>query len=354
LQGGAFLQIKKECFGYLTDGRAVTRYVLERDGMRLGVLDFGAAIQQLLLPNASGGHTDVVCGFDRAEFYNADTYQGVVVGRFANRIAHGRFSLDGKEHYLSKSEGTHFLHGGFCGFQRRFWQVTAQNEAQASITLSLHSPDGDEGFPGALDVSVVYQLLADHTLSVRFLAQTDKPTVVNLINHVAFQLGGLAEENVREHVLWLDADAYLPVRELIPTGEIRSVEGTIFDFRTPKQIGRDLDDPQLRDTKGFDVCLRFAGRLGGLLHRATLTHKKSGREMRLYTDLPAVQLYCGNYYGDPGRPFKGGIPQRIHHGVCLEAGMMPDSPNHSNFTNTTLRPGEVFDHRILYRFTAEK
>ena len=348
------MQIEKECFGRLSDGREVTRYVLERDGMRLGVLDLGAAIQQILLPNGHGAHTDVVCGFDRAEFYDADTYQGVVVGRFANRIALGKFSLDGKEHHPSKSDGAHFLHGGFCGFQRRFWQVTELNEAQCAITLSLHSPDGDEGFPGALDVSVVYQLLADQTLSVRFIAKTDKATVVNLINHVALQLGGLTEENVREHTLWLDADAYLPVRELIPTGEIRSVEGTIFDFRAPKLIGRDLDDPQLRETKGFDVCLRFIRREGGLLHRATLTHEKSGRKMQLYTDLPAVQLYCGNYYGDPTRPFKGGIPQRIHHGVCLEAGMMPDSPNHPNFTNTTLRPGEVFDHRILYRFSAEK
>ena len=223
---------------------------------------------------------------------------------------------------------------------------------EPAVSLSLHSPHGDEGYPGNLDVTVTYRLRSGGAFEICFESACDRATILNLINHVAFQLGGLSEENIRTHRLWLDADGYLPVRDLIPTGAILPVEGTIFDFRSPKPLGQDLDAPLLQKTKGYDVCLRFTEREGGgLLHRATLYHESSGREMQMYTDLPAMQLYCGNYYGDPERPFKGGIPQRIHHGVCLEAGMMPDSPNHPGFTDATLSPGEKLEHKIIFQFS---
>lgn len=351
------MSIKKELFGRLSDGREVYAYTLENvNGMTARIITYGGAINQLRVPDRNGCFTDVVGGYDCIESYvNGDGYQGALIGRFGNRINKGRFTLDDTEYSLFINNNDNHLHGGEFGFNSKIWDAEEIDGEEPALKLHILSPDGDEGYPGALDLTVTYKLTAQNGLSLHYEATTDKATVLNLTNHCYFNLGGYASGSIGSHVLQMDADTYLPTDErLIPTGEIRSVEGTPFDFRTPRRIGDDInsDNTDIRLAGGYDHCFNFVGgEPSAPVKRAELYDEASGRVMEVYTDQPCVQLYSGNFLTNEKYPFKGGYAQRPQTLLCLETQHMPDSINHSGFTNCVLRPNEKYDYTTEYRFS---
>ncbi len=354
------MSIEKQHFGNLPDGRAVSRYFLKNEnGMVAAILDYAGAIQQLLVPDRHGRLVDVIGGYDNIlDYYYGDGYQGSLVGRIGNRIKEGKFTLDGKEYSLAINNGPNHLHGGIEGFSSKIWEVTPVDGDAPSLVLHYVSPDGEENYPGTLDVTVTYTLTRDNTLSIRYVATTDKTTIVNLTNHAYFNLGGFASGKILDHELWLDADTYLPTDEnLIPTGELKPVDGTPFDFRTAKAVGRDFgaDDIDLKTAGGYDHCFNFAGgETKEPVCRAVLYSDKTGIEMKTLTQLPCVQFYSGNFLNNAEHPFKGGYPQALQNAMCLETQKMPDSINHKNFTDVTLKPGEVYDYTTAYAFSVRK
>lgn len=339
---------QKQHFGYLADGREVFAYTIGNSrGMRAKILTFGGRLCELLVPDRDGVLTDVIGGYDEISYYeHQGDDQGALIGRVGNRIARGRFSLDGKEYTLDCNNGENHLHGGTGGFQKQLWEVAELTDA--SLTLHLHSPDGAEGYPSSLDVRVAYTLTEENGLRIGYEAVTDGATPINLTNHAYFHLGGYARGDVRSLILWLDADSYLPTDGgLIPTGEIRSVEGTPLDFRTPKAVGEEIDA-----AGGYDHCLNFVGGATDVpVLRGRLSDPESGLSMEIYTNQPSIQVYSGNFLGDEARPFKGGVPQKKQSLICLEAQKMPDSVNHPHFTNTILRAGELYEQVTEYRFS---
>lgn len=347
------MNIEKDLFGYLPDGRAVHRYAMcGEGGIKVFVLDYGAILQSMLVPDREGQLADILCGYDDPLGYsNPNCDQGAIVGRFANRIAKGRFSLDGKNYQLFCNNGENHLHGGKEGFHHKFWDVTAKNGEEPSLSLHYLSPDGEEGYPGNLDLTVTYTLKRNATLSIRYHATTDKNTVLNLTNHAYFNLGGFASGSALSHRLWMDADTYLPTDAgLIPTGIFAPVEDTPMDFRTPKPIGRDI--AKVAGGRGYDNCFNLrGGATAQPVLRAILSHPESGREMRVLTDQPCIQLYTANFMSVRDLPLKGGYLPMKHGAVCLETQKMPDSPNHVDFTNTVLRPGEAFESTTEYAFS---
>ena len=352
--------ITKTLFGKLTDGTEIIRYTLSnQNGMKVSILNFGGAIQQILVPDARGRLGDVVCGYDNLiDYVEGDGYQGALIGRFGNRIAHGQFTLNGKSYTLFQNNNGNHLHGGKVGFSHRVWSVAEKDCEEPELILHLVSPDGDEGYPGTLDICVTYRLTRDNALSIRYVATTDAETILNLTNHSYFNLGGFASGTAKGHVLYMDADRYVRTDDkLIPTGEIASVEGTPFDFRTPKTIGKDFDAPcqDLIFAGGYDHCLCFTPKEGkAVTERICVYEPESGREMRVLTNQPCVQFYTGNFLTNKEHPFKGGYPQGQQNAFCLETQHMPDSINHPNFTDVTLKPGEVYDYTTVYRFDVRK
>ncbi len=350
--------ISVQRFGILSDGREVLAYTMTNAaGMTVKIANYGGTVMQIIVPDRNGRMADVVCGYDTLEDYCASAgYQGALVGRFGNRIAKGEFSLDGVTYHLTQNNGENSLHGGLCGFDKKIWSVEPIEGDEPALVLRTTSPDGEEGFPGTLTVEVRYTLTADNRLSIAYTAETDKKTILNLTNHCYFNLGGFDSGDILSHELWLDADTYLEVGEgLIPTGRLTSVEGTPFDFRTAKPVGRDIDadDEAIRRGRGYDHCFNFAGGAQtGTFLRAELYDPRSGRLMRVYTDQPCVQLYTAN--GMKGeRPFKGGYPQQVRHALCLETQAMPDSINHPGFTNVILSPGERYMTKTEYAFSVK-
>ena len=311
------------------------------------VLDFGATLQSLTVPGRKGP-VDVVCGYDGIEGYlHAGGYQGATVGRFANRIAGARFDLNGKTFSLYANDGRNHLHGGKTGFSHRFWTAEPEDGPEPALRLTLHSPDGEEGYPGNLDVEVVYRLTKECGLSLSYRARTDGDTYLNLTNHSYFNLCGFASGSVLEHTLWADADRYcVPDGELIPTGELRPVDHTPFDFRKAKTLGRDF----ALTGGGYDHCLVFSDKPSGFCKRLELRAPSGGITMSVFTDQPAVQLYSANFMNDP-IPFKGGYPQQFQHAVALETQHMPDSMHHPGFSDCLLKAGEVFLSTTEYRFS---
>lgn len=357
------MSIFKIPFGKLPDGRETSLFTLQNEsGFSVSLSDFGATLVSVLAPDRKGRLTDILCGYECADVYaRADGYLGATVGRFCNRIARGRFELDGKVYdRLYINDGANHLHGGKVGFSHRLWETaTVSDGKEPSVTLCLHSPDGEEGYPGNLDVSVSFTVSADNSLGIHYTAHTDKATPVNLTNHAYFNLGGFASGDVLDQILWLDADSYLRGDAgLIPTGEMVPVAGTPFDFRHPKQIGQDFHaaDNDLGLAGGYDHCFNFTGWERGehrMLLRGSLYDPDTGRKLELLTDSPCVQLYTANFLKNPDFPLRGGYPQKTQHAVCLETQKMPDSPNHPDFTDSILRPGDVFDYTTVYRFSAE-
>ena len=353
------MSITKKLFGTLEDGRSVYAYTLANtNGMHATILDRGGAVFQLYAPDKKGRFVDVVGGYDNLDDYvKASGYQGALIGRFGNRIANATFTLDGQEYSLFANNNGNHLHGGKNGFDSKIWDVVATGGDEPTLALSYTSPDGEEGYPGTLRVSVTYRLTTDNTLSIRYVATTDKKTILNLTNHAYFNLGGYASGSIRDHLLQMDADSYVRTDgNLIPTGELASVAGTPFDFREMKAVGRDIDadNVDLKNAGGYDHCFNFiGGETREPVLRATLKDPKSGRVMKMYTNQPCVQLYTGNFLEDDGYPFKGGLIKSKQMALCLETQHMPDSIHHNNFTNVVLDVGETYDYTTIYAFSAE-
>ena len=353
------MSIKKKLFGTLADGTEVYSYTLRNtNGMKVKIITYGGAIVQIKVPDRKGCVTDVIGGYDCLESYvGGDGYQGALIGRWGNRICKGKFTLEGREYSLFINNGENHLHGGEFGYNAKVWDAIAKDGDEPELVLHIVSPDGDEGYPGNLDLTVTYKLSNENGLSIRYEATTDKATPINLTNHTYFNIRGYASGSIHPLVLWVDADTYLPTDAgLIPTGEIRSVEGTPFDFRTPKAVGRDInaDNEDLILAGGYDHCLNFVGgETKEPVKRAELYDPESGRVMAVYTNQPCVQLYSGNFLTNAEYPFKGGYPQKIQTLMCLETQHMPDSINHANFTDTVLKPGEKYDYITEYRFSVK-
>ncbi len=353
------MSIKRKFFGFTESGEEVYAYTLKNEnGMKVKILTYGGALAKIKVPDKKGCFTDVIGGYDALDSYiHGDGYQGALIGRIGNRICEGKFTLEGKDYSLFINNGPNHLHGGEFGFNAKVWDATPVDGDEPELILHILSPDGDEGYPGNLDVTVTYKLNKMNGLSIRYEATTDKTTILNLTNHVYFNLGGYASGSIHPLELWLDADTYLPTDEnLIPTGELRSVEGTPFDFRTPKAMGRDIgaDNEDLILAGGYDHCLNFVGgETKEPVKRAELYDPESGRVMTVYTNQPCVQLYSGNFLTNAEFPFKGGYKQAKQTLMCLETQHMPDSINHPNFTNCVLKPGEKYDYTTEYRFSVK-
>ncbi|MGK5555335.1 aldose epimerase family protein [Actinomadura kijaniata] len=342
-----------EKFGTLPDGTAVHRHTLESGaGLRARVLTYGCVVQTLEVPGRDGGRANVVLGCSTLEDYlTGSRYFGAVVGRYGNRIAGGRFRLDGREHRLPVNNGPNSLHGGERGFDKHVWEVTGSGPDR--VTLARVSPDGEEGYPGTLRAEVTYTL-TDDALRIDYRTTADAPTVVNLTNHSYFNLAGEDSGDVYGHVLTVEADRYLPVDgHQIPTGKVAPVEGTPFDFRAPRAIGERLRDPhpQLLVGSGYDhtLVLRDAP-AGAPLPAARVEEPGSGRTMEVLTTEPGVQFYSGNFLtgsvvGTGGRAYRQGA------GFCLETQHFPDSPNQPAFPSTVLRPGETRTSTTVFRFS---
>jgi len=347
--------INKQLFGTLADGTEIIRYTMSnKNGMKVSILNFGGAIQQILVPDTLGRMSDVVCGYDNIfDYVEGDGYQGALIGRFGNRINKGTFALNGKTYSLYLNNNGNHLHGGKVGYSHRVWSVAEKDCEEPELILHLISPDGEEGYPGTLDICVTYKLTNDNALSIRYVATTDAETILNLTNHSYFNLGGFASGTAKGHVLCMDADRYVKTDDtLIPTGEVAPVAGTPFDFRAPKTIGQDFDadDVDLKIAGGYDHCFCFTGESNEIKERICVWDPNSGRRMHVLTNQPCVQFYTGNFLTNAEHPFKGGYPQGQQNAFCLETQHMPDSINHPNFTDVTLKPGEVYDYTTIYRF----
>lgn len=351
--------ITKHYFGTMDDGRDVYNYLLKNDaGMSVRICEFGGAIMEISVPDRLGRFTDVVAGYDSLRDYVlAPGYLGALVGRVCNRIANGKFELDGKEYQIYQNNNGNSLHGGKVGYSHKIWGVKAEDGEEPRLILTLVSPNGDENYPGTLSVTVTYTLLRSNALSIHYEATTDQKTIVNLTNHAYFNLGGFSSGKIFDHVLQMDADRYIPTDEsLIPTGEIRSVEGTPFDFREPKTIGADFDleNPDMKLAGGYDHCLCFAGgETKAPVLRIEAYEPNSGRLMQVYTNQPAVQFYTGNFMWEIEAPLKGGCPASVQAAFCLETQKMPDAINHTNFDDVVLNPGEKYDYTTIYQFSTK-
>lgn len=350
------MKIEKSFFGTAKTGEDVFKYALSNDnGMTAVISEFGGAILSLFVPDKNGNIADVVCGYDDLLSYEeSDGYQGALIGRWGNRIGKAQFTLDGVEYKLYKNDGNNHLHGGKVGFSNKVWKSeTKEAPDSASLILSYFSPDGEEGYPGNLNVRVTYTLDNENALTIEYFATTDKLTVINLTNHSYFNLAGFNSGKVFDHVLRLDCDRYVPTdAELIPTGEIKSVCGTPFDFREPKTIGKDFnfDHKDMALARGYDHCFIFTDTSLPDDEKIKAHDLASGRTMSVYTDQPAVQFYSGNFLTDNGYPFKGGYVKNLQCAFCLETEVMPDSMNHAGFTKCTLDKGEEYKTFTKFKF----
>lgn len=326
-------------------------------GMAVALSDYGARIVGVVVPDKAGKPTDVVLGFDSIQGYLAadEIYHGVTVGRFANRIANGHFTIEGKTFSIKPNNGPNALHGGGGGFHSRVWDLRVVYREKADFYYV--AADGEEGFPGKLAVMVKYRLTDENELVITYRAETDKSTVINLTNHAFFNLNGEGNGDVLDHLLSIAADKYLPCNEYqIPTGEFAHVAGTPFDFTTIKPIGRDIKQPdeQLRIGHGYDhnyILRPEAVTTGASI--ATVISPLTGIRMDVHTTEPGVQLYTGNFL--TGKDLgKSGKPYDKHHAFCLETQHFPDSPNQPEFPSTLLQPGKVFQSETRYRFSVTK
>ena len=320
-------------------------FELNNGVLRAEVSDWGAKLTRLLVPNKAGDVKDVVLGFaTEDEWRTKETYFNAIIGRCANRIKDGRFVLDGKEYQLPVNNGTNSLHGGVHGFNEKTWAVLEHDATH--IVLHYRAADGEEGYPGNLDVWVTYRLSEDNSLTISYKAKTDAPTIVNFTNHSYFNLNGEQSPSVRDHELQVFADEYTPFDETAcPTGEVLPVEGTPMDFRQPVLIGERIDDAFFVPGRGIDNnwVLPVSGGV-----RLAARVSAGGRTMEVWTDAPALQVYTGNYVEE--NVGKSGAVYRPQNSVCLETQNIPDAINHPNFPSPVLRPGEVFESVTIYKF----
>jgi aldose 1-epimerase len=335
----------------VSESAGVETIAIARGSYRAELLTLGAALHRLEVPGRDGKSANVVLGYrDLADYRAHPRFYGVIAGRYANRIGGARFSLDGVEYRLPANNGANSLHSGPGGFDVQDWKVEARDAH--SVTFALRSPHGDHGFPGNLQVRVRYAIEADG-LTIALRATTDRATVVNLTNHAYFNLAGESSGmSVLDHVLQIPASQITPVdAALIPTGALSSVDGTPFDFRTPKPVGRDIDadDAQLKLGHGYDHNFVLVGAAGTIRRIATLFDPHSGRVMDVQSTEPGVQLYTGNHLAG-GAPGTGGGAYPVRGGLCLEPQKFPDTPNKPNFPSARLDPGQEYRHDIAFRF----
>jgi len=344
--------IASELFGRLPDGSPVTVHTLRNSaGAEVRIITYGGVIVSLKVPDRDGKLGDVVLGFDKWDDYAKNSpYFGAIIGRYGNRIAGGKFSIDGKAFEIVHA-GAHALHGGSQGFDKVIWTVDPAIDSGTTLVLKHLSKDGDQGFPGNLTVETKYTLGEDNSLTIDFTATTDATTICNLTHHSYFNLAGRGD--ILGHRLALNADRFTPIdSESIPTGELRAVVGTPFDFTQPAAIGARInaDDEQLRFARGYDhnwVLNRPAS--AGLIRAATVSDPESGRVLEVWTTAPGIQFYTGNYLN--GMNGKDGRKYQPRQGFCLEPQDFPDAPNHASFPSPILRPGETYRHTIVYRFS---
>ncbi len=351
----ASAEIERHEFGVTPDGETVERFALTNaSGMRVALLSLGCIIQSIEVPDRDGAFANVALGFGRFEDYLTNhPFFGCVAGRYANRIAGGRFELDGQRYDLVVNQEPNTLHGGKKGFDKFVWNAAPLMDDRIGVAFHRISPDGEQGFPGTLDVTVTYVLTDRNALLIDYRATTDKPTVVNLTNHCYFNLAGEGNGSIETHRLQIHANAFTPVdATLIPTGELRPVAGTPFDFRFGKQVGQGLrsDDEQIQRGLGFDHNFVLDGE--GLKDAAMLAHPASGRTMAVQTTKPGVQFYAGNHlngawYGPSGRSY------RQSDGLALETQYFPNTPNEPSFPSAVLRPGEDYHHQTILTFGVE-
>jgi len=345
-------------FGHV-DGAAVYLYTLTNaHGMEVRAMSYGAIIVSLRVTDRGGVSDDVVLGFDALEGYLAgQPYFGAVVGRYGNRIAKGRFALDGQMYQLATNNGPNHLHGGVKGFDKVVWEAEPfDRDGQSGVVFTHVSPDGDEGYPGTLNARVTYTLTQANELIVDYHATASKATPINLTQHSYFNLAGAGTSDILDHRLTLDADRFTPVdATLIPTGELAPVDGTPFDFRRPSAIGARIggDHVQLKYGTGYDHNWVLNGSAGQLRHAARVEDPKSGRTLDIATTEPGVQFYTGNFL-DGTLTGKSGRVYKQRYGLCLETQHFPDSPNHENFPSTILRPGEQYQSRTVFTFGVSK
>jgi len=343
-------------FGTLDDGREVQLFKLQNaHGTTIEIMDLGAIIVSLITADASGNFANITTGFDNPQQYaNGAGYMGAVVGRYANRIANGRFSLDGVEYTLAVNNGDNAIHGGLIGFDKKIWTAGYSDiNDEAQLILTLISEDGEEGYPGTVNVTVVYTLNDENQLVIDYSATADKATIINLTNHAYFNLDGHDADSILEHEIIINADRYTPINsESIPTGEIADVAGTPLDFRTAKTIGQDIesDHQQIQYGSGFDHNFVINHEQPAQLsHAASVYSPQSGRVLNVYTDQPGMQFYTGNFLNGSLIGNDGAVYER-RDAFCLETQHFPDSPNKPNFPSTVLRPGELYQTRTIFEF----
>jgi len=343
-------------FGKTPEGVAVSIYTLTNShGMEARITNYGGIVVSLKAPDKTGAMSDIVLGFDTLDGYvNNTSYFGALIGRYGNRIGKARFNLDGHEYKLAANNGENSLHGCTRGFNRAVW--TPRELSDGGLELVYVSKDGEEGYPGNLRVRVTYHLTPANELKIEYEASTDKDTVLNLTNHSYFNLKGAGNGDILDHKMMINADRFTPVDAgLIPTGELRSVNGTPFDFRKPTAIGARInqDDEQLKLGKGYDHNWVLNKSANSLSLAARVEEPTTGRVLEVHTTEPGVQFYTGNFLDGTAKG-KGGKTYGFRSGFCLETQHFPDSPNKPSFPSTVLRPGQQFHSTTVYRFSAKK
>jgi aldose 1-epimerase len=350
-------KIEQRPFG-TADGKPITLYTLKnKAGMEVTISTYGGAVTSIKVPDRNNAFADVALGFDNvAPYISTTSYFGALIGRYGNRIGKAKFQLDGQVYEIPANENGNALHGGTIGYNKRIWNAKDASTPKAAV-LELHylSPDGEMGFPGNLDVTVRYTVDEKNGLQIEYNATTDKPTVLNLTNHTYFNLAGAGSESVLKHRITIRAEHFTPVDgSLIPTGVVQSVEGTPFDFRRGNVIGSriDADNAQLKLGKGYDHNFVLDSPVSLAQWVVKVEEPNSGRVMEVYTDQPGVQFYTGNFLD--GSALGIGGAYKFRSAICLETQHFPDSPNHPNFPNTILRPGETYHSVTIYRFKTEQ
>ncbi len=351
------LSVAKSGFGSY-EGKAADLYTLTNaNGMEVEITNYGGIVVSLSVPDKNGNIEDVTLGFDSLSGYlqQGVPYFGAIIGRYGNRIAEGKFTLDGKEYQLAKNDGPNHLHGGVKGFDKVLWDAKEfKSDDAVGVKLKYLSKDMEEGYPGNLSVNVTYTLTNDNELKIDYQANTDKKTVVNLTNHAYFNLSGDLGEKVLDHVVTINADRFLPVSStLIPTGELRSVKGTPFDFTEPVTIGAriETENQQLGYGKGYDHCWILNGTAGEMRTAATVHEPESGRFMEVLTVEPAIQFYTGNFL--EGNLSGKGETFQHRSGFCLETQHFPDAPNQPEFPSVELAPGDTYATSSVYKFSVK-
>lgn len=345
--------VKSEPFGTLPDGTKITQYTLRNgDGISVSIINYGGILTEVNVPGRDGKTANVTLGFDKLDGYlGPDPYFGALVGRYGNRIAKGKFTLEGKTYTLATNNGENHLHGGKVGFNDRVWKAEPVATSQSpALKLTYVSEDGEEGYPGELTSHVTYTLNDENELRIEYEATTTAATPINLTNHAYWNLAGEGSGTILDHTVTLQCDKYLPVDEtLIPTGELKSVKGTPMDFTSPHKIGERIAQTG-GDPVGYDHCYVVNGEAGKLRPAAKVVDEKSGRVMEVSTTEPGIQFYTGNFLD--GSSANGNYPK--NGGFCLEAQVFPNSPNTPSFPNSILRPGETYRQTTVHKFSTLK